>query len=82
MSANIGVQNSPGNTETAVSTGTASNKSTPAHPKNDEKKSRVILNILPKLPSTDSLSNSPGPGSPGMSSTKILPILSYEFNIC
>uniref|UniRef100_A0AAR5NY51 Oxysterol-binding protein n=1 Tax=Dendroctonus ponderosae TaxID=77166 RepID=A0AAR5NY51_DENPD len=66
MSANSGVQNSPGNPDAAVSTGTASNKSTPAHPKNDEKKSRVILNILPKLPSTDSLSNSPGPGSPGI----------------
>lgn len=35
------------------------------NPKSEDKKSRVILNILPKLPSTDSLSNSPGPGSPG-----------------
>ncbi|XP_066248396.1 oxysterol-binding protein-related protein 8 [Euwallacea similis] len=35
--------------------------------KNEERKSRVILNILPKLPSTDSLSNSPVPGSPGIS---------------
>lgn len=36
------------------------------NPKSEDKKSRVVLNILPKLPSTDSLSNSPGPGSPGI----------------
>lgn len=35
------------------------------HGKIEEKKSR-LLHILPKLPSTDSLSNSPGPSSPGM----------------
>lgn len=34
------------------------------HGKTEEKKSR-LLHILPKLPSTDSLSNSPGPSSPG-----------------
>lgn len=34
------------------------------HGKSEEKKSR-LLHILPKLPSTDSLSNSPGPSSPG-----------------
>ena len=33
--------------------------------KPEEKKSRTLLNILPKLPSSDSLSNSPGPASPG-----------------
>lgn len=31
----------------------------------DEKKSKTILQILPKLPSSESLSNSPGPASPG-----------------
>lgn len=33
--------------------------------KGDDKKSR-LLHILPKLPSSDSLSNSPGPSSPGL----------------
>lgn len=46
-------------TDTAVST-----PSTGKHVKTEEKKSR-LLHILPKLPSTDSLSNSPGPSSPG-----------------
>lgn len=32
----------------------------------DSKRStRTLLNIVPKLPSTDSLCNSPGPASPG-----------------
>ncbi|RZC36626.1 oxysterol-binding protein-related protein 8, partial [Asbolus verrucosus] len=33
----------------------------------DDKRARTLLNILPKLPSSDSLSNSPGPASPGVS---------------
>lgn len=33
--------------------------------KGDDRKSR-LLHILPKLPSSDSLSNSPGPSSPGL----------------
>lgn len=31
----------------------------------DEKKSKTALQKLPKLPSSESLSNSPGPASPG-----------------
>lgn len=66
MSANTGPQNAvPSNPETSVLTSPSSGKGTPAHPRSEERKSRVLLNILPKLPSTDSLSNSPGPGSPG-----------------
>ncbi|GJQ69984.1 hypothetical protein Trydic_g13356 [Trypoxylus dichotomus] len=33
----------------------------------DDKKSKTLIHILPKLPSNDSLSNSPGPASPGIS---------------
>lgn len=44
---------------------TASTPSSGKHVKTEEKKSR-LLHILPKLPSTDSLSNSPGPSSPGV----------------
>lgn len=32
----------------------------------EDKKSKTIVHILPKLPSSDSLSNSPGPASPGI----------------
>lgn len=39
--------------------------------KGDERKSR-LLHILPKLPSSDSLSNSPGPSSPGLYFTESL----------
>lgn len=42
---------------------------TPKNIKSEEKKSRAVLNILPKLPSSDSLSNSPGPSSPGINTT-------------
>lgn len=52
----------------AVQSGSEQTGSTPSagkHGKTEEKKSR-LLHILPKLPSTDSLSNSPGPASPGM----------------
>lgn len=42
------------------------NVSTPKSAKPEEKKSKALLNILPKLPSSDSLTNSPGPASPGM----------------
>ncbi|CAG9759547.1 unnamed protein product [Ceutorhynchus assimilis] len=57
------------NPDTPILTAPSSAKSTPAHLKHDDKdkKSKILLNILPKLPSTDSLSNSPGPGSPGIS---------------
>lgn len=44
------------------------NTGTPGGSKNvkgDERKAR-LLHILPKLPSSDSLSNSPGPSSPGI----------------
>lgn len=34
--------------------------------KMEEKKAKALLHILPKLPSSDSLTNSPGPASPGM----------------
>lgn len=60
-----GSQNAINSPNDNTNSGTQSNKGTPAHPKNDERKSRILLNIVPKLPSTDSLSNSPGPGSPG-----------------
>lgn len=30
-----------------------------------DKKTKVILSVLPKIPSNESLSNSPGPASPG-----------------
>ncbi|XP_066158648.1 oxysterol-binding protein-related protein 8 isoform X1 [Euwallacea fornicatus] len=53
----------PQNIQNNLDSGIASTKPS----KNEERKSRVILNILPKLPSTDSLSNSPVPGSPGIS---------------
>ncbi|XP_030756214.1 oxysterol-binding protein-related protein 8 [Sitophilus oryzae] len=66
MSTNTGSQNAINNQDNPNS-GVHSNKSTPAHPKSEDRKSRILLNILPKLPSTDSLSNSPGPGSPGIS---------------
>lgn len=39
---------------------------TPKNVKTEEKKTKALLNILPKLPSSDSLTNSPGPASPGM----------------
>ncbi|XP_022901207.1 oxysterol-binding protein-related protein 8 isoform X1 [Onthophagus taurus] len=39
--------------------------STPKGGKCEEKKSKTLLHIIPKLPSSDSLSNSPGPASPG-----------------
>lgn len=39
--------------------------STPKTIKSEEKKSKTFLNILPRLPSSDSLTNSPGPASPG-----------------
>lgn len=47
--------------------------------KSDEKKGRTLLNILPKLPSSDSLSNSPGPGSPGKKNLNIFPKFSHSF---
>lgn len=31
----------------------------------EDKKTKTLIHILPKLPSSDSLSNSPGPASPG-----------------
>ncbi|KAF7287501.1 hypothetical protein GWI33_001461 [Rhynchophorus ferrugineus] len=62
-----GSQNAINNPNDNSNSGIHSNKGTPAHPKNDDRKSRILLNIVPKLPSTDSLSNSPGPGSPGIS---------------
>lgn len=40
---------------------------TPKKTDDRNKSSKVLLNILPKLPSNDSLSNSPGPASPGIS---------------
>ncbi|KAF5283392.1 hypothetical protein FQA39_LY04768 [Lamprigera yunnana] len=46
---------------TSVLPGSSANKCS----KSDEKKQRAVLQILPKLPSNDSLSNSPGPSSPG-----------------
>lgn len=33
--------------------------------KNEEERKSRLLHILPKLPSSDSLNNSPGPSSPG-----------------
>lgn len=66
MSANTGSPNTTLNNPETPTFGTLSNKGTPAHPKSEDRKSKVLLNILPKLPSTDSLSNSPGPGSPGL----------------
>lgn len=58
----------PNSQETHSGTDAASQTTNPAsagkHAKTEEKKSR-LLHILPKLPSTDSLSNSPGPSSPG-----------------
>lgn len=53
--------------------GPAPTQPTPATPKKSaddrsgKASSKVLLNILPKLPSNDSLSNSPGPASPGIS---------------
>lgn len=52
------------NSQAASGTDQAGNTPSGKHGKTDEKKSR-LLHILPKLPSTDSLSNSPGPSSPG-----------------
>lgn len=34
----------------------------------EDRRNKTLLNILPKLPSSDSLSNSPGPGSPSNNS--------------
>lgn len=42
----------------------ALNTSTPKNVKVEDKKTKTLLHILPKLPSNDSL-NSPGPASPG-----------------
>lgn len=44
--------------------------------KTDDRRSRTLLNILPKLPSSDSLSNSPGPASPGKNLLSIVPFYS------
>lgn len=52
-------------TSTDLSNITASTSSISKNNKAEERKSRTVLQILPKLPSNDSLSNSPGPSSPG-----------------
>lgn len=41
------------------------NVTTPKNIKSEEKISKTLLHLLPKLPSSDSLTISPGPASPG-----------------
>ncbi|XP_060515915.1 oxysterol-binding protein-related protein 8 isoform X2 [Cylas formicarius] len=65
MSANSGSSNT--NSQEIQTPATPSGKSsTSGLSKVEDKKSRVLLNILPKLPSNDSLNNSSGPASPGL----------------
>ncbi|XP_019880749.1 oxysterol-binding protein-related protein 8 [Aethina tumida] len=66
-STQTGLNLTPTNNESLTQPGTPlSNKGPTASAKSDEKRTKALLNILPKLPSNDSLSNSPGPASPGV----------------